>query len=210
MPPEAMDAALAALSKIVKILYFVQGFHGEIHDIEDIYGLNIRQKARIDELETTVTNLAFLKNQEMASLRDQNDAYQDEARQFERKRGELERKQASIDNTLKTMQSKLETQKEIEINEAKQGFSEKLKTRVKQIKEEHEKKIQALETDKAGLKNAVKKLEQEKIQAQEDLNQEKESLELDKRSSQSHIMRLESELHQINAASTVLAQTPEF
>lgn len=146
----------------------------------------------------------------MARLRDQNDAYQAEARRFERERGELEREQASIDDTLKTMQSKLETQKEMEINEAKQGFSDKFKTRVKQIREEHEKKILALETDKAGLKNAVKKLEQEKIQAQEDLNHEKESLELDKRSSQSYIMCLESEIHQINAASAVSAQTPEF
>lgn len=138
-----------------------------------------------------------------------NKTYRVKARQFEREREELEQKQASIDDTLKAMQSKMKTQKEMEINEAKQAFTDKFKTTVKQIKKELEKKIQALETDKAGLKNAVKKLEEEKVQAQEILKQQKEGLELDKRSSQSYIMRLELELCQINAASTVSAQTPE-
>jgi len=104
----------------------------------------------------------------------------------------------------------VEKQKEKEISKAKQEFSNRFKTKVKHIREELEKKIQALETENDGLKDAIKKLEEKNIQAQEDLNQQKESLELDKRSSQSHIMRLEAELDQINAASTVSPQTPDF
>ena len=205
-----MDVAVAAVGKISKILYFVQGFHSEISDIEGIYGLGIRQQARIDELETTLTDLAFRKDQEMARLQNENDKHQAKARQFEREREELEQEQASMDDTLHAMQSKMDTQKEKEIDEAKQAFTDKFKTRVKQIKEELEKKIQVLETDKAGLKDAVKKLEEEKVQEQKNLNQQKESLELDKRSSQSYIIRLESQLRQINAALTVSAQAPEF
>lgn len=210
LPPEAMDVAVAAVGKISKILYFVQGYYEEISDVEGIYGHGIRQQARIDELETTLTYLAFQKDQEMARLQDENDKYQAKARQFERERAELEREQASVDDMLNAMQSKMDNQKEKEIDEAKQAFMDKFKIRVKQIKEELEKKIQALETDKAGLKDAVKKLEEEKLQDQEHLNQQKESFELDKRSSQSYIMRLESQLCQINAALTVSAQTPEF
>ncbi|KAI4231063.1 MAG: hypothetical protein L6R40_007854 [Gallowayella cf. fulva] len=207
---EAVDTGIAAVRQIAKILRFAQGYHEEIGDVEGIYGLGIRQQARIDELETTVTNLAFRKDQEMAKLQDKNDAYQANVRQFTLDREELERQRASIDDTRKAMQSKIERQKEIEINRAKQEFSDQSNTRVKQLREELEKKIQALETEKDGFKDTTKKLEEKNIQAKKDLKKQKESFELDKRSSQSYIMRLESELKQINAASTVSPQTPEF
>ena len=210
LTPEAVDKGIAAVCQISKILYFVQGYHEEISDVKSIYDLGIRQHARIEELETTVSNLAFRKDQEMAKLRTENDAYQANARQIEREREELRSKRASMDDAHHAMQSEMERQKELEIDEARQKLSEKLKTRFKKTREELEKKIQNLETDKSGLEDAIKKLEKKNIQAQKDLNQQKESLELDKRSSQSHIMRLESELHQINAASTVSPQTPEF
>ncbi|KAL8689490.1 MAG: hypothetical protein Q9218_004851 [Villophora microphyllina] len=210
LTPEAVDTGIAAVRQIAKILRFAQSYHEEIGDVEGIYGLGIRQQARIDELETTVTNLAFRKNQEMARLRDENDAYQANARQFILEREELERQQASMDDARKAMQSKMERQKEMEINRAKQEFSDQSLTRVKQIREELEKKIHALETQNDGLKDTIKKLEEKNIQAKKDLKKQKESLELDKRSSQSHIMRLESELNQINAASAVSPQTPEF
>lgn len=210
LAPEAVDAGMAAVRQISKILCFAQSYHEEISNVESIYGFGIRQQARIDELEITLNNLAFRKDEEMAKLRDENDTYQANAHQFMLNRKELEREQASMGDARKEMQSKMESQKEREINVAKQELSDKSKTRVKQIKEELEKKIQALETDKNGLKDAIKKLEKKNIQAQEDLNQQKESLELDKRTFQSHIMRLESELHQINAAFTVSPQTPEF
>ena len=210
LPSEAMDAGIAAVRQISKILHFVHGYHEEISDAESIYGLGIRQQTQIDELNTTVNDLMFRKDQEMTRLRTENDAYQASARQFEREREKLKQEQASMDDTRKAMQSKMKRQKEMEINEAKQEFSDKFKTKAKQIREELEKKIQDLETDKDGLKDAIKKLEEKNTQAQQDLNQQKESLELDKRSSQSHIMRLEAELHQINAAFTVSPQTPEF
>ena len=210
LTPEAVDAGMTAMRQIYKILHFVQSFHEEISDVESIYGLGIRQQTRIDELEATVADLTFRKDQEMEKLRDENDTYKATAHRFMLEKEELEREQASMDDTRKAMQLEIERQKEMEINEAKKEFSDKSKTRVKKIKEELEKKIQALETDKDRLKDAIKKLEEENTQAQEDLNQQKESLELDKRSSQSHIMRLESELCQINATSTVSPQKPGF
>ena len=210
LTPEAVDAGIAAVRQISKILCFVQGYHEEINDVESIYGLGISQQARIDELETTLTDLAFGKDQKMAKLQNENDKYQANTRQLMLDREELKREQASMDDAHKAMQVNAERQKEIEINEAKQEFSDKCKNKVKRIREELETKIQALETDNEKLKNTIKKLEEKNIQAQEDLNQQKESLELDKRISQSHIMRLESEIRQINAASTVSPQTPEF
>lgn len=210
LTPEAVDAGIAAVRQISKIFHFMQSYHEEISDVESVYGLGIRQQAQINDLETTMTNLAFGKDQVMAKLRDENDAYQANARKFEREREELKREQASMDDTRKALQSKMERQKEMEINEAKREFEDKFKTRTKQIREELEKKIQALQTDKDELKDTVKKLEEKNIQAREDLIRQKEGLELDKRTSQSHIMRLESELNQINAASTVLPQTPGF
>ena len=59
LTPEAVDTGIAAVRQIAKILRLVQGYHKEIGDIEGIYGLSICQQARIDELETTVTSLAF-------------------------------------------------------------------------------------------------------------------------------------------------------
>ncbi|KAL8844188.1 MAG: hypothetical protein Q9205_006278 [Flavoplaca limonia] len=210
LTPQAVDTGIAAVRQIAKILRFVQGYDEEIADVEGIYGLGIRQQARIDELENTVTDLAFRKNQEMAKLQEKNDAYQGNVRQFSLEKEELERQRASMDDTRKAMQSKMERQKEMEINRAKQGFSDQSNTRVKQIREELEKRIQVLEIEKDGLKDTTKKLEEKNIQAKKDLKRQKESFELDKRSSQSHIMRLESELNQVNAASTVSPQTPEF
>lgn len=210
LTPEAVDAGIAAVHQISKILHFVQVFHEEISDVESIYGLGIRQQARIDELETTLNNLAFEKDQKMEKLQDENDVHEANIRQFMLDREKLERERASMDDARKAIQEKIERQKETEINKAEQEFAEKWKNKVKRIKEELETKIKALETDNEKLKNAIKKLEEKNIQAQEDLKLQKESLELDKRSSQSHIMRLESELSQINAASTVSPQTPEF
>lgn len=205
-----MDAGIAALRQISKIVAFAQGYHDEISDAESIYALGIRLQARIDELNTTVNDLMFREGQEMTRLRHENDAYQASTRQFEREREKLKQEQAGIDDTRKAMQSDMERQKEKGINEAKQEFSDKLKTKAKQIREELEKKVKALETDKDGLKDYMKKFEEKNIQAQKDLNQQKESFELDKRSRQSHIVRLESELCYINAASIVSPQTPDF
>lgn len=90
---------------------FRAGYHEEIGDVEGIYGLGIRQQAQIDVLETTVTNLAFRKDQEMAKLQDENDAYQANVRQFMLEREELERQRASMDDTRTVMQSKMEKQR---------------------------------------------------------------------------------------------------
>ena len=210
LPPEAVDAGIVAVRQISKILHFAKGYQEEIGDVESIYGLYIHQQAKIDELNTTVNDLMFRKDQEMIRLRDQNDAYKASVCQIERERETLEKEQASMDDTRKAMQSKMKKQKEMEISEAKQEISVTFKTKVKQIKEDLEKRIQDLEMDKGGLKDAIKKLEEENAQTQQNLNQQNKDLELDKRSSQSHIIRLEAELHQINAALTVLPQTSEY
>ena len=217
LTPEAMDTGIAAVKQLTRIFTFLQSYQEEISDVESVYRLGIRQQAQINDLEATVKTLeatmktlAFGKDQEMVKLRAENNAYEAKACKFEQEREELKRKQANMDGTRKAFESGLERRKEIEIDEAEQRFSDKLKTTTKQIREELEKKIQALQTDKDKLKDTIKNLEEKKTQAQEDLNRQKEVLEMDKRSSQSHIMRLESEIHQINAASTVLPQTSEF
>ena len=210
LTPEAVDTGIAAVHQIAKILHFVQGYNEEISNVEGIYGVGIHQQARIDELETTVANLVFKKDEEMAKLRDENDAYQANDRQIMIEREELERQRAGMDDEREEMQSKMDRKKEMEISKARQEFSDQSKTRVKQIREELEKKIQGLETENDGLKDTTKKLEEKNVQAKKDLKRQKEIFELDKRSSQSHIMRLESELNQINAASRVSQQAPEF
>lgn len=210
LTPEVVDKGIVAVREIGRILSFAQTYHDEIGVVESIHGLNISQKDRIEKLEMIVNELTSRKDREMERLRDENEAYRANAHLLEREREELAGEQATMDDTRKAMQSDMERQKEMGINEAKQEFSERSKTRVKQIREELEKKIKALETDKDGLKDAIKKLEERNIQAEKDLAQQKESLELDKRSCQSHIKRLESQLDDINAASIVSPQTPEF
>ena len=208
--PLDMEAGIAALRQISKMLQLAQNYREEISDVESIHGLSIRQQGQIDDLNTTVNHLMFRKDQEMTRLRDENDEHQANAHQFKREREKLKQDQASIDDTRKAMKAKMKRQKEIEINKAKQEFSDKAKTDVKQTKEDFEKKIKNLETDKDGLKDTIKKLEEKITKAQEDLNLQKECSGLDKRVAQSHIMRVEAELRQINAASTVLPRTPEF
>ena len=210
LPSEAVDEGIVAVRQISKILRFANGYQEEISDVERIYGVCIDQQARIDELNTTVNDLMFRKNQEMTRLQNENDAYQASACQIQRERETLEKEQASMDDARKAMQSKMKRQKETEVSEAKQGFSDKFKSQVKQIREELEKKIRDLETNKDGLQDALKKLEEEMARTQQNLNQQKAGYEVDKRSSQSHIMRLEAELHQINAAITVSPQTSEY
>jgi len=210
LTPEAVDKGIAAVREISRILSFAQTYHNEIGVIESVYGLAISQQVQIKELDTTVNELIFRKDQEMTKLQDKNNAYQADADQFEREREELKREQATMDATQKAMQSEVKKQKEKEISKAKQEFSDRFNTKANQIKEELEKKIQALKTDNDRLKDTIKTLEEKNIQAQEGLNQQKESLELDKRSFQSHIRRLEAELDQMNAASTVSPQTPDF
>ena len=210
LPSEAVDAGIVAVRQISKILHFAHSYHEEISDVEGIYGVCISMQAKIDELNTTVDDLMFRKDQEMIRLRDENDAYQDNACQIERERETLKKEHASMDDSRKAMQSKMKKQKEKEISEAKQDISEKSKAKVKKIKDELEERIQDLGADKDGLKDAIKKLEEKNAQTQQDLSQQKAVLELDKRSSQSHIMRLEAQLREMNAALTVSPQTPEY
>ncbi|KAI4259877.1 MAG: hypothetical protein LQ352_000527 [Teloschistes flavicans] len=201
LTPEAVDSGIAAVRQIVKILRFAQSYHEEISDVEGIYGLYIRQQARIDELDTTLANLAFRKTQEMAKLQDENDTYQAKACQFTREREDLKRQRAGLDDARNIMQSKMEKTKEMEINKVKQEISDQSDIRVKQIREELEKKIKALEAQNDGLKITIGKLEEKNIQTKKDLKKQKEDSGLEKRSFQSHLMHLESDLLQINAAS---------
>ena len=210
LAPEAVDAGIVAVRQISKILHFAHGYHQEISDVESVYGLCIDQEAKIDELNTTVNSLMFRKDQEMIRLQDENDAYQARTCHFEKERETLRKEQAGVDDARKAMQSKMKRQKEVEIGQAKKDILDNFKTEVKQIRERLEKRIQDLETDKNGLKEAIKKLEEKNAQSQQDLNKQKVGLELDKRSSQSHIIRLEAELHEINAALMVSPQTPKY
>ena len=210
LTPEAVDKGIAAMREICRMLSFAQAYHNEIDVIESIHGLNMKQKDRIEELEAMVDHLMFRKDREMERLRDENKEYQNNAHQLKREREELEREQAAMNETRREMQSDMERQKEKGIKEARQEFSDKYKTKMKQMREEFEKKIKAVEIERDGLKDNLKELEEKKIKVQKDVNQQKRDSEIEKRSFQSHIMRLESELHYINAASIVAPQTPEF
>ena len=205
-----VDVGINAVRQISKILCFMDAFHEEIDDVERVYGLGICQQARIDELETMVTDLTVRKDQEMARLLDENYSYKADVHQLELDRDELERKKASIDDTCTAMQSDMQRQKETEIGEAKRQLSEKATAKIKRTKEELEKKIKTLETENDGLKDTIKILNEKKIQAQKDFNEQAESFQIDKRSSQSYIRSIESELRQIKALSTVSPQNPEF
>ena len=143
LTPDAVDTGIAAVRQICKILRFVQSYHEEISDIDSIYGLGIQQQAQIDELETTVTKLAFRKDQELAKFQDENDAYRANAHHFEREKEKLELEQASMDDTRKAMRLEVEIKKEKEINKAKQQISDEARATVKKIREELEKKIAA-------------------------------------------------------------------
>ncbi len=210
LTPEAVDKGIAAMREICRILSFAQTYHNEIDVIESIHGLNMNQKDRIEELETMVNQLIFRKDREMGRLRDENEEYQTNAHQLEREREELEREQAAMNETRQAMQSDMEREKEKGIDEARQEFSDKNKTKIKQMREEFEKKIKAVEMERDGLKDNIKELEEKKIKAQKDMNQQKKDFEIEKRSFRSHVLRLESELRYINAASIVAPQTPEF
>lgn len=210
LTPEAVDKGIASMREMCRILSFAQTYCNEMTVVESIHGLNISQNERIKELETIVDELTFRKDQEMERLGNENEAYRTKAHQLERERENLEREQATMNHTRQAMQSDMQKQKEKGIDKAKQEFSDKFETRAKQIREELEKKITALERDKDGLKDAIKELKENDVQAQNDLIQQKDSLELDKRSCQSHIVHLESELRYINAASIVSPQTSEF
>ena len=78
-----MDTATVAVHHIHKIFRLLQECGGEISQVEDIYGLSIRQQARNDKLETALNDLMFLKDQDMERLRDENDFYKANACQFE-------------------------------------------------------------------------------------------------------------------------------
>ena len=210
LTPEAVDKGIAAMREMCRMLSFAQAYHNEIDVVESIHGLNMNQKDQIEELETMVDHLIFRKDREMERLRDENKEYQTNAHQLKREREELEREQAAMNETRQAMQSDMERQKEKGINEARQEFSDENKIKMKQMREDFEKKIKAVEMERDGLKGNLKELEEKKIKAQKDMNQQKKDFEIEKRSFQSHIMRLESELHCINAASIVAPQTPEF
>ena len=59
LTPDAVDAGMAAVHQISKILYYVQGHHAEIQDVESIHGFGMRQQARTEELEAVVRELGF-------------------------------------------------------------------------------------------------------------------------------------------------------
>lgn len=210
LTPDAIDKGVDAVSRLSKILVFMQTYGDEIDNVEAIYSLHVRQQTRIDELGKVVDELSVRKDKEMRKLQDENETYRAGVRQFEREREELEQEQAAMDDIRNAMRINLEKQKEQEMKEAKQDFLKKYEARVKQAKDEAEKAIQPLKTERDGLKTAIKTLEEKNLQTLKALKKQNETLELDKRSSQSHLKHLESQLEQINAASTVSPQTPDF
>ena len=207
---EDVDASISAARQMSRIFGFMQTCHAEISDIDKVHGLNMSQQEHIRGLERTLDEVILRKEHEMVRLQEENYEHRANAGRVEREREELERGQATLDDRHRAMEAEMQRQKDKEINELKQQFLEKSKAKVKQKREEFERKTQSLEIDKNGLEDTIKILEKKNIEAKERSDQQKENFELDKRSSQSHIKRLESELRQMNAFSMVSPQAPEF
>ena len=70
----------------------MQVYQEEIDNVERVYGVGIHQQARIDELETMVTDLTIRKDQEMARLLDENESYKSDIHQLKLDREKLKRK----------------------------------------------------------------------------------------------------------------------
>ena len=210
MTQEEVTVALDAVRQMLRILSFAQTYQEDIRDVEGVYGLGIRQQVQINELESMVTNLTSRKDQEMARLIEENDAYKSDVHQLELDRKELEREQAGINGERKALHLEMQRQKDEEISKAKQQLSERARAKCKQTKEDFEKKIGALEAENNRLKSAIIALEEKDKQAKKDLNEVKESSEIDKRSSQSHIKQVESELREFKTLSKFSSQTPQF
>ena len=207
---EGVDVGMNAVRSISKILHFMQGYKGEIEDVESIYGVGIRQQARIEELDSIVTDLTFRKDQETARLYDENESYKADVHRLDLDREELEREKASMNDTRMAMQSDMQRQKEDEINEAKKQLSDKATAKIKWIKEELEKKVKTLEAENNALKDDIKTLKEKNKQAQKDFDEQKDSFQIDIRSFQSYIRSVESELLRMKALSTVSPQKPQF
>ena len=207
---EDVDGGINAVRHISKILCFMQAYQEEIDDVERVYGLGIRQQARIDELETMVTDLTLRKDREVARLLDENHLYKADIHQLELDREKLDMEKASMNDTRAAIKSDLQRQKEEEIGEAKRQLSENATARVKRTKEELEKKIKTLQMEHNGLRDAIKILEDKNVQAQKNFNEQEESFQIEKRSSQLYIRSIESELRMVKALSTVSPQKPQF
>ena len=207
---EEVDSGVAAVNHLSKIFSFVQAYHNETEVAEGIYGDGVRQQIRINELERTLEELAFRKDQEMARLQDENDTYRTNTTQFEKEKSELERQKKGMNDTRKAMTSELRIQKEQEISVAKQKIVNDVRAKSRQARDDHEKQIQALQTGKTKLEDVIKTLKQKMFQATEDFEHQRGSWEVEKRSAQSYIKKLEVDIQQINAASTVSPRTPQF
>ena len=210
LTPDAIDKGVDAVKRLSKILVFMQAYGDEMDDVEAIYGHRVRQQTRVDELNKVVDELSVRRNEEMRRLQDENEAYRANLLQFEHERKELKQEQATMKDIQNAMQVSLEKQKKQEIKQAELEFSKRYEARVRQAKEDAEKDIQPLKTERDGLESAIKALEERNVQALKALKEQNEALKVDKRSSQSHIKHLESQLEQINAASTVSSQTSDF
>ena len=210
LTPESLSEGITITRQMSKYLTFVQSYREDIDKVEKIYSIGLRQEDRIKELEATVACLNFQKDKEMIRLSHENDTCRDNAQKLKLEREKLEQDQASMSDRHEAMQSDMEKKRDKEIAKAKKEISEKSEASVKQVKEDFKKRIHDLETGKQELKDVNKMLEERITQTQNDLKKQIDTLELEKRSSQLHIKHLESQLQQINAASTVSMQTPDY
>lgn len=207
---ETLDKGVEAVRRMSKVLSFMQTWNEELDSVQDLYGLSMRQQDRIDELDTLVNELIFRRDQEFEKLKKENGTYKAKDEQFKSDQERLKIEIADMDATRIAMQVKVDKQKEIEIEKMKKHIDSEANAKIKQTEKDAGKKIQALESNKDGLKNEIKTLKEKTKQAREDLKTQKEGLEMEKRSFQAHIKNLETELQQIKATSIVSPRTPDF
>ena len=108
---EDIDVGIDAVRHVFKILCFMQAYQEEIDNVDMVYDVGINQQARIDELETMMTDLTVRKDQEMARLLDENDSYKADVHQLEWDREKLETEKASMDDTRMAIHSDMQRQK---------------------------------------------------------------------------------------------------
>lgn len=95
------------------------------------------------------------KTKGMTGLLEKDDTYRANVRQLEQDRKKLESEKASMNNKRTAMESEMQRQKKIGIDEAKQQLFEEATTEINQRKESLKKKQKTMEREKKGLEDSV-------------------------------------------------------
>ena len=181
-----------------------------VYDFEKAHGRAMLQQERINELEKTLDDVVARRDRDMGKLREENDLYQEERSEFEKEREQLRHEQTMIDEHRRQLEDDLRKANQKEIEDIKQQMSEKLKSRAREIRKDCESKLHSVQKAKEELESAVKALEEEKRGLQQGLKKKTEDFDVDKESLRTKIKMLNLELRDMNALSTASLKDPDF